>query len=216
MPENHSTRSIITRLRFWLETHLLASDLRRGAEHGAPQIKPRKIRFTLICLIVFSLALAVRVLHLQDSHVAIEREEGLLSSLINPYRAEVARMIDDGGWLFPGKEVDPRDARMIVHPPGYSILIAAIYGGQASGGSYQSLRFLQIICDSAAAVMISLIAAELFPVALAALAGMLVALSPHLAHYSLWLSPDTLAVLPLLAGVLLIIKASKRPRLVYI
>src|SRR5215213_5285224 len=127
MLKNQSIRDVIKGARFWLEAHLLAGDLRAGTEKDAPQMRPRLIRFTTICLIVFSLALAVRILHLQDSHVAIAREEGLLSALINPYRAEIARMIDDGGWLFPGKEVDPRDARMILHPPGYSILIAAIY-----------------------------------------------------------------------------------------
>ena len=125
-------------------------------------------------------------------------------------------MIDDEGMLFPGKDVDPRDARMILHPPGYSILLAAIYGGQTPGETYRSLRLIQIICDSGAAVAILLIAAELFRLSVAAIAGSLVALSPHLAHYSLWLSPDTLAVLPALAAILFIIKASKRPRLGYV
>jgi hypothetical protein len=45
------------------------------------------------------------------------------------------------------------------------------------------------------------------------IAGWLAALSPHFAFYSLWLSPDTLPVLPILAAVYFVIKASKRPRL---
>ena len=38
-------------------------------------------------------------------------------------------------------------------------------------------------------------------------------LSPQLAYHSLWLTPDSLCVLPILAGVYLLIRARKRPRL---
>jgi hypothetical protein len=64
--------------------------------------------------------------------------------------------------------------------------------------------------------MVLLIAAELLPVWVAALGAILVALSPHLASYSLYLSPDSLAVLPILIAIYLILKSRKRPRVVLV
>src|SRR6185295_2988652 len=51
------------------------------------------------------------------------------------------------------------------------------------------------------------------PLGVATIAGLLSALSPHLAYYSLSLSPETVAALPILLAVYFIIKAYKRPRL---
>jgi len=79
---------------------------------------------------------------------------------------------------------------------------------------YEVLRLVQILCDAVASVMIFLIATELLPLAVAAIAGLLVSLSSHLSYYSLYLSPDSLPVLPLLVAVYLVIRASKRERLI--
>ncbi|HEY3138650.1 MAG TPA: glycosyltransferase family 39 protein, partial [Blastocatellia bacterium] len=101
------------------------------------------------------------------------------------------------------------DARMLVHPPGFGILLAALYA--AFGESDKPMKLVQVICDAAAAAMIVLIASQLFPLLVAVIAGLFVAMSPHLSYYSLWLGPDTLAVLPILIAIFLIIKAIKRP-----
>src|SRR5262249_54761194 len=65
-------------------------------------------------------------------------------------------------------------------------------------------------------LMVFLIAIELFNTTIAVIAATLVSLSPHFVYYSLWLTPDTVAVLPTLVAVYLIIKASRRPRLINI
>ena len=103
---------------------------------------------------------------------------------------------------------------MLVHPPGYSMLAALFH--KLSGDTYTGLRLAQVICDSMAAVLVLLIAAELLPFTVALIGGVLVAFSPHLAGYSLWLSADSLSVLPILLSVCLIIRAIKRPRLITI
>jgi len=121
-------------------------------------------------------------------------------------------MLKGGYVLFPRVFKDPSDATMILHPPGYAILIAGIY--RYFGTSEANIQLLQIVCDSAAAVLIFLIAGELLPLAMAIVAGVLVALSPHLAYYSLWFSPDSLAVLPILAAIYFITCAVKKPRLI--
>ncbi|HET9532370.1 MAG TPA: glycosyltransferase family 39 protein [Blastocatellia bacterium] len=123
-------------------------------------------------------------------------------------------MFTEGGILFPNQPIERGDARMVIHPPGYSILMAILYGADASSGSNTRLKVLQVISDSLAALLVFFIAMELFPITVAGIAGLLVALSPHLAYYSLWLSPDSLSVIPTLLAVFLIIRAIRRPRFV--
>ena len=153
------------------------------------------------------------MLHWQDIRADIQREGAMLTNVVNPYLLEVNRMRDDGSILFPVRPLDRQDARMILHPPGYSILMSAIREDWQSGNSFALLRWLQVVCDSAAAVMIFLIAAQFFASSLALIAGMLVAFSPHLAFYSLWLTPETLAVMPVLIAIYLIIRCIRQPRL---
>jgi hypothetical protein len=89
-----------------------------------------------------------------------------------------------------------------------------LYGSSVYSSSNTRLRLLQVIGDSAAAVLVFLVAVELLPFSVAAIAGMLVAFSPHHSYYSLWLTPDSLAALPILIAVYLLIRSMKKPRLV--
>src|SRR4051794_35577520 len=117
-------------------------------------------------------------------------------------------MIEERGILFPGVPVDPGNAHRILHPPGYSLILLAIYGNDKTPDRrYAAVRLLQIVCDSISAVLILLIAAQLFPLAIGVVAGLLTAFSPHLAYYSVWLTPDSLSTLPILLAVYLIVRA---------
>lgn len=188
-------------LRLWLSEQLSVEP--RDETDAAASRKSRRIRLAVSCAIVFLIATGVRSLHWDDGHL----QTGL-SSLTTRYIAQARKMMNGEGVLFPR---DKGNVQMIVHPPGYSIFIAALYS--LFGESRATLTIAQIILDGAAAVMVVLIAAELLPLALACVAGLLVAFSPHLSHYALFLLPDSLAALPLLIAVYLLIKATKRPRL---
>ena len=170
-----------------------------------------RIHFGVICTAIFLLALGVRLLYWQDNAPEISLNDTLSRNMALQYRREARRMIGEGTILFPREQIDPGDARTIIHPPGYSMVMAASF--KLFGETEPPLRLLQVICDAAAAVLVFFIAAELLPLAVALLAALLMALSPHASYYSLRLSPDSLAVLPILLAVCLIIKASKRPRL---
>lgn len=181
-----------------------------------PQLGPgyfsQFTRFTLaaICATIFFSGLGVRLLYWQDNAADLSLTDTLSRNMALQYRREARRMIDEGTILFPREHIDPGDARMIIHPPGYSMVMAASF--RMFGETESPLRLLQIICDAAAAVLVFIIAAELLPLAVAVLAGSLMALSPHASYYSLRLSPDSLAVLPILLAVYLIIKASRQPQ----
>lgn len=178
---------------------------------ATPYAQPRA-RLVAAGAMIFLVALGVRLLHWQDIQVEVLRGQTMVMTMATVYRVEAQRILEEGGILLPNISTDTQDARMILHPPGYSILMAVLYG--PLGGSDTSVRLFQIVGDGAAAVLIFLIAAELLTLGPAITSGLLVGLSPHLAYYSLWLSPDTLAALPILAAIYLIVNASRRPRLV--
>jgi hypothetical protein len=165
-----------------------------------------------ISFVIFSGALGVRILHWQDNQAGLLN--GALTILDSQYKIEVNRMRREGGLLFPREHNDTGDAQMLLHPPGYSILILALYGGDLGGHFYEKLRWAQVLCDALATVMVFLIAAELLPVAIASIAGSIAALSPHLAFYSVYGTPDSLSVPPILLSVYFVIRAIKRPRFI--
>jgi hypothetical protein len=181
---------------------------------GSSRSRLTRIQLGVICTAIFLSALSVRLLYWQDKHVEIVGGKTSLSGVFNRYQKEARRMLDEGGILFPREQPALGDARMLVHPPGYSILLAAIY--RLNGDAYTWLWLVQIVCDAAAALFVFLIALELMNWGVALIAAMLVAISPHLAYYSLILSPDSLAVLPLLIAIYFFIRSYKRPRLITI
>jgi hypothetical protein len=194
----------------WLRNHLAEPP------SPEPQAKPstrKRLRLLSACALIFLTAFGVRLLQWQDMRVETLREDSIATTLVNLYEREAKRMEEDGGLVFPSRPVDPGDARMLVHPPGYAILLRGLYGTEHPDNHYFALRMIQVLCDGLAVVVVFLIATEFFPFALSLIAGLLAALSPHHTYYSLWLSPDSLVVLPIALGVLFFIKASKRPQL---
>lgn len=177
-----------------------------------PSPKPTRVKLTIIAAAIFLAALGVRFLHWQDSRIEIVGGKASLSGVFDRYRKEARRMIDEGGILFPREPPEAGNARMLAHPPGYSILMAGIYA--VSEDPIRPLWFVQIVCGGAAAVLVFLLAAELLGAWPAVISGMLVALSPHLAYYSLLLSPDSLAVTPVLLAIYLTVRARKRTRVI--
>jgi hypothetical protein len=180
----------------------------------APGSRPQltRIRLAVIGTAILLSAMGIRLLCWQDKHVEIVAGKTSLSGVFNRYQKEARRIFEEGRILFPREPPASGDARLLAHPPGYSILLAAIY--RVGGDEYKGLWLVQILCDAAAALMIFLIGLELLNWWVALSAAMLVALSPHLAYYSLLLTPDSLAVPPILVAVYLMIKGLKQPRVV--
>ena len=171
----------------------------RGTEPAVDTGK-RRIQLVVIVVTIFIIAIGVRLLHWQDHGIIVY------------YRPEAQRILDGGGTFFPSSAPQSGDATMVVHPPGYSILMGGIF--TIFGDSDSAITIVQIIGDALAAVMVLVIAAELLPLTVAIISGILVALSPHLASYSVHLSPESPAVLPILLAIYFLVQASKRPRLI--
>lgn len=197
----------------------LSGALRRSARWLSSHLQERqqsgsRLLLAVSLALIFVTAVGVRLLHQQDRNAAGSEAGSEMSVIARLYDREARRMLEERRILFPRIPVDPGDARMIVHPPGYPIFIAGIYA--AFQDSASAVILAQIILDALSAVVVFLIAAEVFNRTIALIAGLLIALSPHFAHSSLWFSPDTLPILPILLAVFLIIKASKHPRFINI
>ena len=178
------------------------------ARENRPQLS--RVQLSLICSVIFFSALGVRLLTWQDKHVEIVAGQSSLSGVFLRYQKVAQQMLQEGRILYPREQPVSGDARLLAHPPGYSMLLAAI--SRFGADEYKGLWFVQIVCDAVSALLIFLIALELLNCWVAMIAAMLVALSPHLAYYSLFLTPDSLAVPPILLSVYLVIKGLKRPR----
>jgi hypothetical protein len=178
-------------------------------EAFASGLGSRSVRTAGLCAAVFLAALGTRLLHWQDSNIEASRGGSMLTGLIRPYQHEADRMLRGDGVLIPRDRTDFDEACILAHPPGYAIVIAAVYW--IAGRSNDALTLLQIICDTLAVVLVFLIAARMLPVGAAVISALLAAVSPHLAYYSLWRSPDSLAVLPILLAVYLLLRSLARP-----
>src|SRR5437773_2202624 len=121
--------------------------------------QPTSRRLIITGTAIFLLAVGVSFLHWQDSHEEIVGGRVSLSGVFERYRKEAQRIVEEGGVLFPREWPDPGNARMLAHPPGYSILLAGLYA--LNDDIVPSLWFAQIVGAGAAAVLVFLIATQL-------------------------------------------------------
>ncbi|HEY0376554.1 MAG TPA: glycosyltransferase family 39 protein [Pyrinomonadaceae bacterium] len=195
--------------------HLAAKLTRLGSgflrTEGLEAKAPARRNLVVICLSLFFVATGVRLLQWQNNWHTIDKTMWRLTAR---YKDEAQPLLDGDLKSFLRGTTPEPDQGILMHTPGYPVLLAAIY--KVSGHSDAAVRLFQILCDAGAAVLVFLIAAELLPVAAALIAGLLVAFSPQFAYGSLVLLPDPVSVLPVLLAVYLIARATKRPRLVTI
>ncbi len=162
----------------------------------------------IIALVIFLVALGVRLLSWHDTRQEVWKVQTVVAE---DYR-HIARILREGGvGAFLSSSSPLADPNTLGHPPGYSILMALLFG--VFGESDAAIQFFQILCDALAAVLIFLIVALLLPRSVAVIAGLLVALSPQFAWNSVLLLPDSLSVLPLLLAIYCLARAFRRPSL---
>lgn len=165
-------------------------------------------RTTIICLCLFALAFAVRMLVWHNNKVAID---GVQYVVTDVYQQD-ARLLTGGDLrTFLAGPDPPSDATIIMHPPGYPMFIAAIY---LIFGEGEWLRIVQVTLNSLAAILIFFLAGRLFGERTAIAAGLLTAISPQFAYHSAILLPDELSSLPVIAGLYFVVRALQEKRLI--
>jgi hypothetical protein len=150
-------RSSLHKSRDWLARQLAVN----GEESYAPAAPSGSRRIVLIvtCAAIFFVALTVRLLHWQDSGVELALKNSIMHTLGAMYDDEAHRIINEGGLLIPNTPVEQGDAWMIVHPPGYSILMAGLFS--LFGETESLMRMTRVVSSSAGAVILFFIAAEM-------------------------------------------------------
>jgi hypothetical protein len=173
-------------------------------ESGLSQDQAKEIRrrrVVAFCL-VFVAALGLRLLCWND----VRFEARKVQSAVTLNYEQQAHLIRENG---AASLFDPasrtNDPDLLGHPPGYPFVLALVYS--VFGERDASAQIFQAVCDSIAAALVFLIAAELLPFGVGLIAGTLAALAPQLCWNSLMLLPDTLAVLPVLLAVYLLLGA---------
>lgn len=174
------------------------------------ELKPKQL--VLCCLCLFILALGVRLLVWRDRGTIAMVHHGGMTKLF--YRPLAEPLIRGDVKTFLAGPNPPTDATVLGHPPGYPLLFA--FFSRTFSTPETRLQLFQLTMDCFAVVLVFLIAIEFFPAALGFLAAALVALAPNVSFYSLLLIPDSLIVAPLLASLLFLIRAYKKPTLLKI
>jgi Dolichyl-phosphate-mannose-protein mannosyltransferase len=181
----------------------------KTTEHRFSITENSKLRTLGTCVAIFLVAFGVRVLVWHDTRL----EVGKIQTVVTADYKRVAQLLSEGGVRSFFSSSSPlADLNNLGHPPGYSILLAIIFG--VFGQSDTAIQFVQIFADAFAVVLIFLIAAELFPLSAGVVAAVLAAFSPQLAWNSVLLLPDSICVLPLLIAIYLLARATKPPRLI--
>jgi Dolichyl-phosphate-mannose-protein mannosyltransferase len=181
---------------------------RKSGESVAKNQKDGRRKWVAFAL-VFVAAFGVRALCWRDARF----EAGEVQTAVtNNYKHFAALLRQNGAASFFDPSSPTSDPDLLGHPPGYPFLLALISGAFGDGDA--AAQIFQIVCDSLAASLILLIAAELLPFGVSLIAGALVALAPQFCWNSVLLLPDTLAVLPVLLAVYLLISARGRRALI--
>lgn len=174
-------------------------------DYATPQSSRVSLRRKALAFaLVFAAAFCVRLLCRYDART----EARAVQSAVTENYKQQARLIGENGALSLFAHGSPtNDPDLLGHPPGYPFVLALVY--KLFGESDACVQIFQIVCDSLAAALVLLIAAELIPFAAAVTAGALASLAPQFCWNSILLLPDTLAVTPVLLAVLLLLRADR-------
>ncbi len=167
---------------------------------------------TLTCaLAIFAAAYGVRAITSIDQQYHMAFAHRFLYAQPKHYQLAADRIRRDGLGAFVDDGYNDRGgARLLVHPPGYPILVAVVRS--VAGESDEAQRTAQLLADSLSVGLLFLLTNRLFNLRIAVTAGALAALSPQLAYNALVLQPDSCAVVPLLAAMLALALARSRGR----
>src|SRR5689334_4897004 len=114
-------------------SHLFAGGRRWLSEQLTPPPAPANAaaasafrrQAALAATIIFLLALGVGLLHWQDYRLQVGTD---MSSLVARYQTHAERLLDGENILFPPADSDRQPIQLLVHPPGYPIFLATVYG----------------------------------------------------------------------------------------
>jgi 4-amino-4-deoxy-L-arabinose transferase-like glycosyltransferase len=163
-------------------------------------------RVLFICLALFTVAAGVRLLVWQNNRLEMETVQSVLQHI---YKRDARDLAAGRFAIFLSGSDPPSDANVLLHPPGYSLLMGGFY---SIAGENETFRVLQLLLNCVAPVLVFLIGRRLFTQTAGAIAGALVAVAPQFAYHSGLMLPDALSVVPLLGALFFLTVARDAPR----
>jgi hypothetical protein len=168
-------------------------------------LKAKLIAAALLFLFSFS----VKSLHAVDLAPTLHTNEQLHSGMAGEYLRDAQSILRGRGLLIPENH-DPSDTSLLVHAPGYSILLSGIY--YLFGGSFFTVQVVQNLLASVSVLMLFLIAGRLISWPVGVIAAFLAAVSHHFSYYSNVILPDSICALPLLMAFYVLIRIRRASR----
>ncbi len=156
------------------------SDGGRLADHCVPQ-QPKMNRLAtrqrlFILSLIFLTALGVRLINWYGSR---DKVSAVQTSVALNYKYQAKLIRENGLASLYDASSSTSNPDLLGHPIGYPILLSLIY--RAASESDRATQLLQMMLDSLAAVVLCLIAFELFPTPVGIIAGLMAAFAPQLA-----------------------------------
>lgn len=169
--------------------------------------RPTWLRAFWCALLLYVLAFAVRSLHAADLAPLMDTavQPGLL--MTHRYDVQAVEILSGGGILFP-RRPDSSATGLISRPPGYAMLLAALYS--AMGRNLLQTQLVQNAICAVTPVLLLLLGARVLCFRVGLVAGTLVALAPHFAWNSNLILPDAPCVVPVLVGLLALAAGRRR------
>lgn len=155
---------------------------------------------------IFLLAWSVRSLHAVDLAPVMYTSEQPFNGLTQTYDLRAVSILNGEGLLGP-YGIDPSATQWLTQAPGYSIYLSVVY--RALGRGFFKAQLVQNLLNSLSPVLIFLIAGALISWRVGVVAGVLAALSHHLAHISNFILPDAMHALPVLVAIYLLVIARR-------
>ncbi len=157
----------------------------------------QRIRVAIVGALLFVLALLVRGLYLADGAALFYTAEQDGTRMARRYDDSALSILRGEGILFPTVR-DPARTGLASRPPGYAVFLASVYA--AFGRSFPIVAAVQNVLTSFAVLLVFGFAYRLFGLRTGVVAGLLVAISPHIAATSNLILADAIASIPLLLG----------------
>jgi len=199
--------SVVER-RTALDTHLRHEAVRwrrRLARWLAVETRPGPYARLGLALILFLLSFSIKALHAVDLSPVMNTADQPAHGMSAEYERDALLKLSGNGVFFPANW-DSGDTSLLARAPGYSIFVSAVYSITAS--SYFYVQVLQNVVNSISPVLIFLIAGSLIGWRAGFASGVLAAVSHHLSYHSNLVLPDSLAALPILLAVYVLVRAS--------
>lgn len=153
----------------------------------------------LLAALIVVLAFLVRSLYAVDLSPSMYVKGQPAMRMAARYDEAALSMLKGNGVLFPVRP-DPEDTGVLARPPAYPLFLSLVY--RVLGHSFFAVQLVQNAINAIATVLVILLGLTLAGENEGLVAGLLMALSPHLGFCSNLLLPDALCPTVLLLGIL--------------